>query len=78
MYRPGNMLDFLSADMQAAKFMWTSTAFTTCYLADRPVRLQKVWLQESVKQIACQALNGIVDWQYVDTFAILDIRALQE
>lgn len=47
------------------------------YLADRPVSLCEVRLQEGVKQVACQALNGVINWQDMDALAILDICALQ-
>ena len=47
------------------------------YLAYRPVGLCEIWLQEGVKQVACQALNGIIYWQDMDALAILDVCALQ-
>ena len=47
------------------------------YLAYRPVSLCEVWLQEGVKQVACQALNCIIYWQDMDALAILNICTLQ-
>lgn len=46
------------------------------HLAHGPVRLQEVWLEVRIKQVAADALNGIIDWQHMDALAILDIGAL--
>jgi hypothetical protein len=48
------------------------------YLAHGPVCLQEVWLEEDVKQVACDAFNGVINGQHVDTLAILDVSALQD
>ncbi len=47
------------------------------YLTDRPVGFQEVWFQESIKKVACETLNGVVNWQHMHLFSILDICALQ-
>ena len=47
------------------------------YLSDRPVGFQEVRLQESVKKISSDALNGIINRQQVDLCSILHIRSLQ-
>ena len=47
------------------------------YLTDRPIGFQKVWFQESIKKVACETLNGVVNWQHMHPFSILDVCALQ-
>ena len=54
-----------------------STAWAVPHLPDRPVGFQEVRLQKGVKQVACDALDGVVDGQDMDPLAILHIRALQ-
>ena len=46
------------------------------HLADWPVGFQEVGLQEGVKQVASDALNGVIDGQHMDALAVLHIRAL--
>jgi hypothetical protein len=48
------------------------------HLAHGPVRLQEVWLEEHVKQVACDALNGVVNGQHVHLLAVLDVSALRK
>ena len=44
-------------------------------LADRTVGLEEVRLEEGLKQVAGDALDGVVDREDVDALAVLDIRA---
>lgn len=41
----------------------------------RPVSLQEVRLEENLKEVPCEALNGVIDGEDVDLFPILNIRA---
>lgn len=41
----------------------------------RAVSLQKVWLEENLKEVPCQALNGVIYGEDMDPLSILDIRA---
>mmetsp|Transcript_36112 Transcript_36112/g.115959 ORF Transcript_36112/g.115959 Transcript_36112/m.115959 type:complete len:218 (-) Transcript_36112:132-785(-) len=45
-------------------------------LAHRAVSLQKVRLEEDIKQIAGDALDGVIYRQDVDALAVLDVRTL--
>lgn len=47
------------------------------YLSDRSICLQEVGLQEGVKQVSCDAFNGVVNGQQVHFRAILHIWSLQ-
>jgi hypothetical protein len=47
-------------------------------LADRAVGLNEVRLKKSVKEVPCEALDGVVDGEYMDSLPVLDIRALQQ
>lgn len=40
-----------------------------------PVSLQKIWFEENLKEVSCQALNGLIYREDMDLFPILDIRA---
>lgn len=48
------------------------------YLTHGPVSLQEVWLEEHIKQVASDALNGVINRQHMHPLAILDISALQD
>lgn len=45
-------------------------------LADGPVGLQEVRLEERIEEIARDALDGVVDGEDVDLLAVLDVGAL--
>jgi hypothetical protein len=47
------------------------------HLPDWSVSLEEIWLQVGVKQVACDALNGVINGQYMDALAILHVRALR-
>ena len=47
------------------------------HLANGSVSLQEVWLEEGVKQVACEPFNGVINGQNMNPLAILDICALQ-
>lgn len=46
------------------------------HLAHGAVCLQEVGLKVGIKQVARDALNGVVNRQHVDALAILDVSAL--
>ena len=48
------------------------------YLAYWPIGLHEVRLQVGVKQVACQALDGVIDGKDMNTLAVLDICALRK
>jgi hypothetical protein len=56
----------------------TAAAIAATHLAHWPVCLQEVWLEEHVKQVACDALDGVINGQHVHLLAILDVSALQQ
>lgn len=41
----------------------------------RAVSLQKVWLEENLKEVPCQAFNSVIYGEDMDLLSILDIRA---
>jgi hypothetical protein len=47
-------------------------------LADRSIGFQEVWLEVDLEQVSSDTLDSVVDWQDMDAFAILDIRASME
>ena len=47
------------------------------HLAHGPVCLQEVGLEEGVKEVAGDALDGVVQGEHVDALAVLDISALK-
>lgn len=46
-----------------------------CTFVYRPVRLQKIGLEKNLKEVPGQTLNGVVEGQDVDPFAVLDVGA---
>lgn len=53
-----------------------SSTVRAAHLPDRSVGFQEVGLQEGVKEVAGQALDGVVDGQHMDALAILHVRTL--
>lgn len=43
--------------------------------SDRSICFQEVWLKVDLKQISCDPLYCVVDWQHMDAFAVLHIWA---
>lgn len=46
------------------------------HLPDWSVGFQEVGLQEGIKEVASQALNGVINGQHMDALSILHIRTL--
>lgn len=46
-------------------------------LSYRSVGFKEVRLEECVKEVPCDALNCVINWQQVNFCAILDIRRLR-
>jgi hypothetical protein len=61
----------------APAYMTASPTPALTHLAHGAVGLQEVGLEVHIKQVARDALNGVIDGQHMDALAVLDVRALQ-